>query len=58
VRRAQKAQAVKKADPVLLIELVLGAFLGVFRAGVEGRLKLTKPLFMTCEQCCWEAIRA
>ena len=42
VRRAQEAQAIKKADPLLLMELVNGAFLGVFRASVEGRLKLTK----------------
>ena len=58
VRRAQEAQAIKKADPVLLMELVNGAFLGIFRAGVEGRLKLTKALLMEAEQCCWEAIRA
>ena len=58
VRRAQEAQAVKKVDPVLLMDLVNGAFLGVFRAGIEGRLKLTKELFMVAEQCCWEAIRA
>ena len=57
VRRAQEAQAVKKVDPVLLMNLVNGAFLGVFRAGIEGRLKLTKELFMVAEQCCWEAIR-
>jgi hypothetical protein len=58
VRRAQQAQAIKEADPLLLMELVNGAFLGIFRASVEGRLKLTKELLMTAEQCCWEAIRA
>jgi TetR/AcrR family transcriptional regulator, repressor of fatR-cypB operon len=58
VRRAQEAQAIKKADPLLLMELVNGAFLGIFRAGIEGRLKLTKELFAVAEQCCWEAIRA
>lgn len=58
VRRAQAAQAIKKADPLLLMELINGAFLGIFRASVEGRLKLTKELFMIAEQCCWEAIRA
>lgn len=58
VRRAQVAQAIKKADPLLLMELINGAFLGIFRASVEGRLKLTKEMFMVAEQCCWEAIRA
>jgi len=58
VQRAQEAQAIKKADPLLLMELINGAFLGVFRAGIEGRLKLTKELFAVAEQCCWEAIRA
>jgi AcrR family transcriptional regulator len=58
VRRAQEAQAIKKADPLLLMELMNGAFLGIFRASVEGRLKLTKEMYMVAEQCCWEAIRA
>ena len=58
VRRAQTAQAIKKADPLLLMELINGAFLGIFRASVEGRLKLTKEMFMVAERCCWEAIRA
>ena len=58
VRRAQEAQAIKEANPLLLMELVNGAFLGIFRAGIEGRLKLTKELFAVAEQCCWEAIRA
>ena len=58
VRRAQEAQAIKKADPLLLMELINGAFLGIFRAGIEGRLKLTRELFALAEQCCWEAVRA
>ncbi|MCU1279707.1 MAG: Transcriptional regulator, TetR family protein, partial [bacterium] len=58
VRRAQEAQVLKQANPLLLIELIMGAFLGIFRAGIEGRLKLTKELFAVAEQCCWEAIRA
>lgn len=58
VRRAQEAQAIKKVDPLLLMELVNGAFLGIFRAGMEKRLRLNRELFMIAEQCCWEAIRA
>ena len=58
VQRAQAAQALKPLDPTLLIELVNGAFLGVFRAAIEGRLSLSKQTLMAAEQCCWEAIRA
>lgn len=58
IKRAQAAKAIKAGDPVLLMELVNGAFLGVFRAGIERRIKLTKAVFMVAEQCCWEAIRA
>ncbi len=58
VERAQRKQALRQGSPVLLIELANGAFLGVFRAAIEGRLKLTMEMFMEAEQCCWEAIRA
>jgi AcrR family transcriptional regulator len=58
VRRGQDMQALRKGDPILLIELANGAFLGIFRAAIEGRLELSKRMFMEAEQCCWEAIRA
>jgi hypothetical protein len=58
VRRAQQAQAIKAGDPMVLIELANGAFLGLFRAAMEKRLELTKEMFRFAEQCCWEAIRA
>ena len=58
VTHAQEKQAIKKGDPLLMMELVNGAFLGIFRATVEGRLKLTKREYMVAEQLCWEAIRA
>ena len=58
VRRAQESEAIKKLDPMLLMELINGAFLGIFRAGMERRLRLTRELLMQAEQCCWEAIRA
>jgi TetR/AcrR family transcriptional regulator, repressor of fatR-cypB operon len=58
VRRAQETQSIKAGDPMLLIEFANGAFLGLFRAAMEGRLALTKEMFMFAEQCCWEAIRA
>jgi AcrR family transcriptional regulator len=58
VRRGQEAQALKPLDAALLMELVNGAFLGVFRAGIEGRVKLEPAVFADAETCCWEAIRA
>ena len=58
VRRAQELQAIKKGNALLMMELINGAFLGIFRASVEGRLKLTKQMYMEAEQLCWEAIRA
>jgi AcrR family transcriptional regulator len=58
VKRAQAQETLKALSPALLVELVNGAFLGVFRAGLEGRVPLTKATLMEAEQCCWEAVRA
>jgi AcrR family transcriptional regulator len=59
VEQAQAAQALKSGIPAaLLLEFANGAFLGVFRAAVAGRLPLTKETFMLAEQCAWEAVRA
>jgi TetR/AcrR family transcriptional regulator, repressor of fatR-cypB operon len=58
VQRAQANEALKPLAPTLLVELCNGAFLGVFRAGLEGRLPLTKATLMEAERCCWEAVRA
>lgn len=58
VRQAQAAEAIKPLDPALLVELANGAFLGVFRAGLEGRVPLDKKTLMEAERCCWEAVRA
>jgi AcrR family transcriptional regulator len=58
VLRAQADQGLKPLPPALLVELMNGAFLGVFRAALEGRLPFTKEMLMQAEQCCWEAVRA
>jgi AcrR family transcriptional regulator len=58
VKRAQVEEALKNLYPALLVELVNGAFLGVFRAGLEGRVPFDKPTLMDAERCCWEAVRA
>jgi AcrR family transcriptional regulator len=58
VKRAQAAEALKPLAAPLLMEFANGAFLGVFRAALEGRLPLDKPMLMDAERCCWEALRA
>ncbi len=59
VEQAQAGQALKRGIPAaLLMEFANGAFLGVFKAGVAGRVPLTKETFMLAEQCAWEAVRA
>lgn len=58
VKRAQDEQALKPLPPALLMELVMGAFLGVFRAGIDGRIPLDRETLMLAERCCWEAVRS
>jgi AcrR family transcriptional regulator len=58
VRLAQASEAIKPLDPAMMIEMIDGAFLGVFRAGLEGRIPLNRQMMMDAERCCWEAIRA
>ena len=58
VQLAQAAQALKQVPAPLLLEFANGAFLGVFRAGVAGRVPLTLDTFILAEQCAWEAVRA
>ena len=58
VKRAQAAEALKPLSASLLMEFADGAFLGVFRAGLEGRIPLERSTFMEAERCCWEALRA
>jgi AcrR family transcriptional regulator len=58
VLRAQESQALKPLPPTLLMEFAIGAFRGVFRGTINGRLPLTRETFMVAEQCGWEAVRA
>jgi AcrR family transcriptional regulator len=58
VLRAQQSQALKAIEPTLLMEFSIGAFTGVFRAALGGRLPLTRETFLLAEQCGWEAVRA
>jgi len=58
VQAAQAAQALKPISAPLLLEFANGAFLGVFRAALAGRLPLTRETFSIAEPCAWEAVRA
>jgi AcrR family transcriptional regulator len=58
VKRAQAQQALKPIDAAELMAFAFGAFIGVFRHGIEKRIPLTRKVFLSAEQCCWEAIRA
>jgi TetR/AcrR family transcriptional regulator, repressor of fatR-cypB operon len=58
VRQAQEQKVVKALPPELLMMFVNGAFIGVFRAALEGRLPMNLETFLTAEPCAWEAIRA
>ncbi len=58
VKKAQAEEALKQGDPELLMAISNGAFIGVFRAGMEKRIELSMQVMMAAEQCCWEAMRA
>ncbi len=58
IKKAQDEQVLKPLDPELLMAISFGAFIGIFRAGLEKRIELSMDVFMVAEQCCWEAIRA
>jgi len=58
IKKAQAEQALKQQPHEVLLAFSNGAFIGLFRASVEGRVELTMELLMAAEQCCWEAIRA
>jgi AcrR family transcriptional regulator len=57
VRRAQARQAVREAAPLFLMALVWGAFVGVVRAGWEGKIELTEETLAAAETYSWEMIR-
>jgi len=58
VMAAQNQGVLKKVDPWLLMELMFGAFNGMFRAHIEGRLTLDEKTLVDAEAACWDAVRA
>ena len=58
VERAQSLGALKPMAPMILMELIFGAFNGVFRAANEGRIVLDAETIQATEDACWDAVRA
>ena len=56
VEVAQKAGVLKPGPPMLLMELVFGAFNGLVRAGRDGRIALDDAAFEAAEAACWDAV--
>jgi AcrR family transcriptional regulator len=57
IQRAQEAQALKALDPVLLISVVYGAFIGIAKNAMAGHLALGPKTLEDAEACLWEAVR-
>ncbi|HTE53770.1 MAG TPA: TetR/AcrR family transcriptional regulator [Kofleriaceae bacterium] len=56
VQAAQAAGVLKPGPPMLLMELVFGAFNGLVRAGQDGRIELDDAAFDVAEAACWDAV--
>jgi AcrR family transcriptional regulator len=57
IQRAQEQQALKALDPMLLISVVYGAFLGIAKNAFSGHLNLQPSTLDDAEACLWEAVR-
>ncbi len=55
ISQAQEAGDLKPLDPTALMEIVFGAFYGLIRAHLEGRVELTDALIRDAEEACWDA---
>lgn len=58
IRQAQRRGDIRPVEPMLLIGIVLGAFVGLVRRSSECGLVLDDTAWNTAEQCVWESIRA
>lgn len=54
--QAQAQGVIKPGSPVLLMELVFGAFIGMIKARTDGRFELTDAARTLACQACWDAI--
>jgi AcrR family transcriptional regulator len=57
IRAAQRRGDLRPVEPLLLIGIVMGAFIGLVRKSAECHLVLDNAAWTTAEQCVWEAIR-
>jgi AcrR family transcriptional regulator len=57
IRQAQRRGDIRAVEPMLLVGIVLGAFIGLVRRSTECGLVLDDAAWNTAEQCVWEAIR-
>jgi AcrR family transcriptional regulator len=57
IRQAQARGDLRPVEPLLLIGIVMGAFIGLVRKSAECHLVLDEAAWHTAEQCVWEAIR-
>ena len=57
VERAQAQEVVKPVSAELLMALIYGAFIGVYKGSVLGYLQMTPETLDSAEQAIWEAIR-
>jgi AcrR family transcriptional regulator len=56
-QRFREQQVVKDVEPEILMALVHGAFVGMFKACYQRQLEVTDETLAIAEQCVWEAIR-
>ncbi len=56
VGSAQASGIIKPVSPVLLMELVFGAFNGMMRAHYDGRIALDDAKLAQAEEACWDAV--
>lgn len=57
IRQSQRRGDLRAVEPLLLIGIVMGAFIGLVRKSAECGLVLDDAAWHTAEQCVWEAIR-
>ncbi len=58
LQAAQRRGEVRATEPMILIGIVMGAFIGLVRFAAECKLTLDDDAWRAAEQCVWEAIRS
>jgi hypothetical protein len=58
VRRAQDAGAMRGLPPELLLSMLLGAFVGLFKAAEADQIELSPEVLIASEEAAWLMVRA